>query len=248
MRKSADAARPRADASTPDASAPDAAATASGADAAGTAGTAPRGDSASARVVRAVLRGLYEGTYVPGQRLVEPDLMAQFGVSRSTVRESIKRLEADGVVEVLPYRGAQIRRLSAREARDALAVVELCVGLAARQAAERIAGSPDRAAFEEAWAHLQSFQSAPESFEFVRARNRFYQAMTRLSQNRELMRIVPSLQVHMIRRSYKVAGPARFGSYKAMTDAILAGDAAAAEDAARAHMRNIAAAITAETT
>ena len=223
MRKPADAATPPASASAPPAP--------------------QRGDSASTRVVRAILRGLYEGAYVPGQRLVEPDLMAQFGVSRSTVRESLKRLEADGVIEVLPYRGAQIRSLSPGEARDALAVVGLLVGLAARQAAERIGEGSDRAAFEDAWAQLQTFQDAPESFDFVRARNRFYQAMTRLSQNRELARIVPSLQVHMIRRSYKVAGPARFSSYQAMTEAILSGDAAAAEEAARVHMHNIAALI-----
>ena len=48
--------------------------------------------------MRDVVRGLYEGRYVAGQRLAEPDLMRSYGVARSTVREAIKRLVAEGVL------------------------------------------------------------------------------------------------------------------------------------------------------
>jgi DNA-binding GntR family transcriptional regulator len=195
--------------------------------------------SASARVVRAIVRGLYEGAYAPGQRLAEPELMEQFGVGRSTARESIRRMESEGLVTVLPHKGAVIRRMSADEALDALMVMELCIGLAARQAAERIAKG-GRARLEQAWRELQRFRDAPHGYDFIAARNRFYRAITDLAGNAELRRIVPSIHVHLIRRDYSMTAGVRFEDYARMAEAILAGDGAAAEAAARKHITKTA--------
>jgi DNA-binding GntR family transcriptional regulator len=192
--------------------------------------------SASARIVRAIIRGLYDGEYVSGQRLVEPELMQQFGVSRSTVRESIRRMESEGIVTALPHRGAIIRKMSAPEAIDALMVMQLCVGLAARQAAERIEASGGRKPFEKAWRELQEHRNLPDGYELVTARNRFYRAITEISQNQELRRIIPSIQIHLIRRDYSLSPRTRFEDYARMAEAILAGDGAAAEAAARRHV------------
>lgn len=198
-------------------------------------------ESASSRVAREIIRGLYEGAYVPGQRLVEPELMEQFAVSRSTARESIRRLESEGIVDVMPHRGAVIRRMSLDEALDALMVMELCIGLAARLAAERIGSGGNRADFERAWGDLQRFQGSGDSFDLVKARNRFYRTLTRISGNRELQRIVPGIHVHLIRRDYSLSAETRFQDYAAMAAAILKGDGGAAETAARSHIAKIAA-------
>jgi DNA-binding GntR family transcriptional regulator len=197
--------------------------------------------SASARVVRAIVRGLHEGAYAPGQRLAEPELMAEFGVSRSTARESVRRMESEGLVTVEPHRGAVIRRMSAQEALDALRVMELCVGLAARQAAERIGQNDGRARLTRAWRELQRFRELPDSYEFVAARNQFYRTLTEVSGNQELRRIVPSIHVHLIRRDYSMQPRIRFEDYDRMAEAILAGDGAAAAAAARRHIARTAA-------
>ncbi|MDE3176111.1 MAG: GntR family transcriptional regulator [Pseudomonadota bacterium] len=197
--------------------------------------------SASARVVKSIVRGLYEGEYAPGQRLAEPELMAQFGVSRSTARESIRRMESEGIVTVLPHRGAVIRRMTTAEALDALMVMELCVGLAARQAAERIDASGGRARFQQTWRELQTYRDRPGGYEFIAARNRFYRVITELSGNSELRRIVPSIHVHLIRRDYSPTLHERFQDYARMAEAVLAGDGPAAETAARRHIARIAA-------
>jgi DNA-binding GntR family transcriptional regulator len=194
--------------------------------------------SASARVVGEVIRALYEGEYVPGQRLVESELMETYGVSRSIVRESIRRMESEGIVDVLPHRGAMIRRLSIREAIDALMVMEICVGLAARLAAERIDSNGNREHFEAAWQQLSEFREAPDSFDFVKARNRFYRTITDISGNRELQRIVPGIHVHLIRREYSLSSHTRFADYDRMARAILSGDGTLAESAAREHIAN----------
>lgn len=196
--------------------------------------------SAAARVVKAIVRGLYEGLYAPGQRLAEPELMAQFGVGRSTARESIRLMESEGLVTVSPHRGAVIRRMSAEEALDALLVMELCIGLAARQAAERVAAKSARA-LEQAWRELQRFRDTPHGYDFIAARNRFYRAITDIAGNEELSRIVPSIHIHLIRRDYSMTAPVRFEDYARMSEAILAGDAAAAETAARKHISRTAA-------
>ena len=54
----------------------------------------------------------------PGERLVEKDLAARLGVSKTPVREALAMLEADGLVEATPYRGAIVRWLSRNEIRE----------------------------------------------------------------------------------------------------------------------------------
>lgn len=202
--------------------------------------------SASAKVVRAILRGLHEGLYAPGQRLIEPELMEQFGISRSTVRESIRRMEAEGIVDVLPYRGAIIRRMTKEEAINALMVMELCIGLAARQAAQHISENDNYQRFQAAWDELQAFQTAPDGFDMVKARDRFYSAITRISGNRELQRIIPAIHVHLIRRDYSLPAHIRFQDYSRMALAILAGNSLEAEEAARNHISKTAALVRGE--
>lgn len=195
--------------------------------------------SASARIVRAIVRGLYEGEFVSGQRLIEPELMIQFDVSRSTVRESIRRMESEGIVTVLPHRGAVIRKMSVAEALDALMVMQLCVGLAARQAADRMEANGGGRRFEKAWRDLQECRHLVDGYDLLIARNRFYRTITEISENQELRRIIPSIQVNLIRRDYSLSSETRFKDYACIAKAILAGDGAAAEAAARAHIAKI---------
>ena len=195
--------------------------------------------SASAQIVRAIIRGLYEGEYASGQRLVEPELMTQFDVSRSTVRESIRRMESEGIVTVVPHRGAVIRKMSVAEALDALMVMQLCVGLAARQAAERIEANGGRKCFEKAWRDLQECRHLSDGYDLMIARNRFYRVITEISENQELRKIIPSIQVHLIRRDYSLSSETRFEDYARLAKAILAGDGVAAEAAARRHIAKI---------
>lgn len=64
-----------------------------------------------------------QGMLVPGQRLVEADLMQELGVGRMPVREALRILAGDGVVELLPHRGARLRRF------DALRLAEMLQAL-----------------------------------------------------------------------------------------------------------------------
>ena len=212
------------------------------------AGPSPMADerrppSSSDLIVRDVVRGLYEGRYVAGQRLAEPDLMRSYGVARSTVREAIKRLVAEGVLESHPFRGAQIRQFSRHQAVNVLLVLELMIGLAARQAAASIGEGDHRARFQESLDRLLALEAASDSYDFVRARNHFYRAITRIAGNEEIERLLPSIQVHLVRAHLRLDREQRFADYRAMAGAIVAGDPARAEAAGRAHIARIAEAL-----
>lgn len=63
------------------------------------------------------------GELVPGQRLVEADLMERLSASRATIRAALQFLAGDGVVELLPNRGGRIRRFDPQRLRDMMQMV-----------------------------------------------------------------------------------------------------------------------------
>ncbi len=197
--------------------------------------------SSTDAVVRDILHGLSDGRYVPGQRLVEPDLMQAYGVGRSTVREALGRLAAGGVVEQMPHRGARIRRLDRRAAGDLLRVTEALLGLAAREAAEAVAGGADPGNLVEAAASLA--HATPETE--ARARARYYRELVRLGGNGELRRLLPALQIHLIRAQLRPLRQDDMAEDEraAMVAAIVAGRPDAAEARARAHLARLIAAL-----
>lgn len=84
------------------------------------------------------------GRLLPGARLVEVDLAAELDVSRTPIREALRRLSAEGLIEMLPNRGATVRSWSDGELRDIYQSRAELESLAAGLAADRI----DTAALE----------------------------------------------------------------------------------------------------
>lgn len=85
------------------------------------------------RIGNAIIRGGYE----PGARIQEQELADQFKVSRGPVREALRILERDGLVQIHARRGAQVTQLDIDEVNDLFEVRASLIGLAARLAAER---------------------------------------------------------------------------------------------------------------
>lgn len=195
-------------------------------------------------IFREIVQGLYKGSYVPGQRLVEADLTKTWNVSRGTVREALNRLSAEGIVTLSRHRGAAIRVLDRAEMRDILEVLELMIGMAARLAARRIGEADNRARFETVFEALQRFRDQPAAFELIRARNRFYRTMAGIGGNRELQDILGRMHVHLVRVQLQALHDNlvtdRFEDYSRVGEAVLAGDARRAELAARRHVRTYA--------
>jgi DNA-binding GntR family transcriptional regulator len=81
---------------------------------------------------------IIEGNLPEGARIPEAELCGRFGVSRTPLREALKVLAAEGIVDLLPNRGARVRAVSLAEARDLLEFLGGLEALAGRLACERI--------------------------------------------------------------------------------------------------------------
>src|SRR5690554_1573819 len=93
------------------------------------------------RVAETLKQQILDGRLARGQRLILKDLADALGVSRGPVREAFNRLEADRLVELIPNKGAVVRRIDDREIVQLFQIREALEGQAARLAAQHIATS-----------------------------------------------------------------------------------------------------------
>jgi len=194
------------------------------------------------RVVDAIIRNIRAGTYVPGQRLIEADLTRDHQVSRGPVREALKRLAAEGVLTRTQNRGTYVRALSRIEVHDSLVVLEALVGLMANLAAKHIKENGNPARMREAHKRLLAFKDDGAAAAFLDERRSFYDTIVEIGGNRELKRILPLMQIHLLRMQFQSYITPRdreqqFDEYRAIADTILTGDAKRAESTAALHIR-----------
>lgn len=95
----------------------------------------------SEQVKGRLLAAILDGRYPPGARIVETRVAREFGTSQAPVREALRDLEALGVIETAPFRGARVRRPSSSELSEAFEVRSILESHAARLAMAHI--SPD---------------------------------------------------------------------------------------------------------
>ncbi len=204
-----------------------------------------RKQSASYKIFVEILRGLYEGRFVPGQRLIETDLAEEFDATRFVVKDALKLLVSEGVAVDNFHRSCRIPRLTRAEAVHIFEVMECLFGLASREAATSDTLDEHLATFNEVCAHLSAVKADEDFFEFGRAASRYFRTIVKISGNTELMRILPSLRVHLVRVQFKAYPTAGEHNYvwrlENIAKAILARDPDSAEALMREHFRMLAA-------
>ena len=93
--------------------------------------SSPDGDSLHGEVLSRLRDSIVEGRLPPGARVPERELCAELGVSRTPLREALKVLAAEGLVELFPNRGARVRQFTATDVREffeLLAALESAAG------------------------------------------------------------------------------------------------------------------------
>jgi DNA-binding GntR family transcriptional regulator len=88
-------------------------------------------------VYAAVRRGILDGTYPAGARLGEVDLAHALNVSRTPVREALRRLLSDGLIETIPNQGSRVRSWDSNQLGDLFTVRAILEGSSAALAASR---------------------------------------------------------------------------------------------------------------
>ena len=93
------------------------------------------------QVLEALRRAIVSGRLAPKQRLTERALIEMMGVSRTVIREALRQIETEGLIEIIPNKGPVVRELSPAEAKDLYRIRAVLEGLAARLFAENASDS-----------------------------------------------------------------------------------------------------------
>ena len=89
-------------------------------------------------VFNTLRQAIITGEFAPGERLMEISLANRLGVSRTPVREAIRKLELEGLVIMIPRKGAQVARITEKNLRDVIEIRTVLEEFAAVLACERI--------------------------------------------------------------------------------------------------------------
>jgi DNA-binding GntR family transcriptional regulator len=140
-----------------------------------------------------LLQDIVAGRYPPDARIVETQLARELGVSQAPVREALRGLEALGLVEILPFRGARIRRPSIAELLEAYAVRFELEALGARLGVPRMTDA-DLADLEALGEAMQRAAAAGDRHEVAVADAAFHARLLHLAGNATLERVWRSLE------------------------------------------------------
>jgi DNA-binding GntR family transcriptional regulator len=207
-----------------------------------------RHGAAVARIADTIRDRIRHGGYVAGQRLVEADLVRDFGVGRGTIREALRRLAAERMLELTPNRGASVPGLTRTDVIDLLQVLEGLVTEGAALAARRVGDPAVARGARRALGAVRAFARRPERrlsvADCMEENGRFHQTLVALSGNPLLERMVSQLQVHMFRLAYhNSSSPAdrrRWTvNHEAILLAVVAGDSRRAASLMREYCRRI---------
>ena len=196
------------------------------------------------QIAHSIGTAIIGGEYEAGTRILEQEVASRFQVSRGPVREALRRLAADGLIEHWPHRGAVVRRLGEREIRELFLIRIELEALAARLAAATQA--PDR------WARFVAstkpiYADAPRnSCEYLKENAAFHDAVMALADNLQLRELAARLQLPLIMAQVgDVLTPsvleASVREHRSIAQAILDHDPEAASARMRAHLERAAA-------
>ena len=184
---------------------------------------------------------IFQQELAPGSWIDELKLAEQYGISRTPMREALKVLAAEGLVEMQPLRGAIVRGFSAKDAQDMLRVIALLEEFAGREAC----GAPaaDIAAVQALHERMREHHRRRERQPYFALNQQIHQAIVALARNETLSAMHAQLGQRMRRIRYvgnsePANWDAAMAEHEAMMQALAARDADAMAAAMRAHLLN----------
>ncbi|MCY1164659.1 MAG: GntR family transcriptional regulator [Pseudomonadota bacterium] len=191
------------------------------------------------------MRGaIFSGHFKPGERLVERNLCEQLDVSRSVVREVLRHLETEGLVESIPHQGPVVASLDADRAAQIYELRALLEGHAARLCAEKASDATIQR-LGELNDHIQAAFSEDDFHEVMVRTSAFYEAMFIGSGLTMAWDVVQSLNARINRlRAMTISSIGRKAEAAAEMERIVQAlrnrDPQAAQEASQAHVRRVA--------
>jgi DNA-binding GntR family transcriptional regulator len=140
-----------------------------------------------------LLEGIFDGSYPPDFRIIETTVAKEFGTSQAPVREALRGLEALGVVEIRPFRGARVRRMDPDELVEAYVVRSTIESLGATLAVPRMTDA-DIAELVGLGEVMHEAARTGDGLAVARADAQLHGRIIELSGNRTLVRLWQSLE------------------------------------------------------
>lgn len=183
---------------------------------------------------------IIEGQLTPGSRINEGQLGASLGVSRTPLREAIKTLASEGLVEIIPAKGAIVRRFTEKDIREILEVLKALEQSAARLACVR-ASDADIAKIRALHEAMLGFYKARNRMSYFKLNQAIHSALVQAAGNAMLAQTHETLQARIKRiRFVGHEGPDRWAAavaeHEEMIVALEARDAARLEEVVGRHL------------
>jgi len=193
------------------------------------------------RIFNYLQNDILNGKYKTGDSLIETKLSEELGVSRTPIREAIRQLELEGLVQTIPNKGAIVTGLTAKDIEDIYTIRLAIEGLAARWAAENVTESELKEMKH--FLDLEEFYTEKNDVEqILKLDTKFHETIFRASKSKPLMTMLSNFH-HYIQRarinSLGMSGRAEeaLSEHKAIYQAISQRDAKKAEELTIEHVK-----------
>lgn len=190
-------------------------------------------------VYEQLLHAIVTGKLAEGERLLEANLAKLFGVSRQPIREALHMLVTDGFVELIPYRGVIISRITPQEAREMLEIKGMVEGYAAWKGAQMF-GPEIISELERLIGQMEAHIREGESREIIQDNYGFHMRIVSGTENEKMIRYYQGL-FNSHQRYYAIGLVERpswqtsINEHRAILEKIRSGDAMEAFASARQH-------------
>jgi len=145
----------------------------------------PNNSAERQKIVEDLKAGIASGTFKPGQRLVEVHLSEVFGVTRSKIREALRKLEQDGFVKIIPNVGATVAEFSQKDIGHIYDLMSVLEGLAVRVITPFLTEEQ----IKKMEVLIHKVETAHKTTQFYELNNRFHSSLIALTENDHLIKL-----------------------------------------------------------
>jgi len=193
-------------------------------------------------VFKTLRQAILTGELKPGERLMEIHLANKLGVSRTPIREAIRQLELEGLVIMVPRKGAQVASITEKSMSDVLEVRLALDKLAVELASKRISYE-QKEELHQALVDFENMVFSGNASEIAKADVAFHDKIFEATGNMRLGQMVNNLAEQMYRYRFEYikeeSGHLRLiEEHKAIYEAIISGNVEAATKAISTHIKN----------
>jgi len=194
------------------------------------------------RITETLKQNIISGRMARGQRLVVADIANELQVSRGPVREAFNRLEAERLIDLIPHKGAVVKKINREEIIKLFQVREALEGHAARLAAQNINEGNNRARLQDFLAESKALRKNKDIEGFIEYNKRLHQFIASMTGNSELSLLTDRYQLAVFIPILEQAVGVQtlienaLNQHEAIIKAIMTGDMDAAYEAMAAHL------------